>query len=285
MSTEIKLKEKNITDAVLVRVKEFASSGDLKILKNYSPENALKSAFLILSETKDKNNKNVLETCTQTSVGNALFSMVTQGLSPVKKQCYFIAYGDKLNFQRSYWGTVAMTKRDGGVKKVVASAVFKGDKFSFSVDFANGIKKITKHEQTLTSLSTEVVGAYAVLTMDDNSQFVEVMNIDQITKAWNQRQGNGLSPAHKNFPDEMAKKTVISRACKLFLSTSDDSALYDEEELPDVSKENMKISVEKYANQEIEDIEPIKEETIEPKNEEIQEAIKEEKIETNKPGF
>jgi recombination protein RecT len=35
----------------------------------------------------------------------------------------------------------------------------------------------------------------------------------------------GQSPAHKNFPDQMAKKTVLSRAVKLIIDTSDDSAL------------------------------------------------------------
>ena len=38
----------------------------------------------------------------------------------------------------------------------------------------------------------------------------------------------GGSPAHKNFGDEMAKKTVIGRACKILIGMSDDSALFDE---------------------------------------------------------
>ena len=43
----------------------------------------------------------------------------------------------------------------------------------------------------------------------------------------------GQSPAHRNFPQEMAKKTVIGRACKLFVSTSDDAGVYGSEDSPE----------------------------------------------------
>ena len=49
------------------------------------------------------------------------------------------------------------------------------------------------------------------------------MNIPQIKAAWGQGAMKGDSPAHKKFPEEMAKKSVINRACKLFFNTSDDS--------------------------------------------------------------
>ena len=51
------------------------------------------------------------------------------------------------------------------------------------------------------------------------------MSMAQIRNSWNQGQAKGKSMAHENFTEEMAKKTVISRACKLFANTSDDSDL------------------------------------------------------------
>ena len=91
------VQEKNITDNVLGRVKELEATGNIMLPKNYNPGNALKSAFLILSETVDKDKKPVLQSCSQVSICNALLDMCLQGLSPVKKQCYFIAYGGNLN--------------------------------------------------------------------------------------------------------------------------------------------------------------------------------------------
>lgn len=49
------------------------------------------------------------------------------------------------------------------------------------------------------------------------------MDMLQIKNAWNQGTMKGNSPAHKNFPDQMAIKTVINRACKKYANTTDDS--------------------------------------------------------------
>lgn len=49
----------------------------------------------------------------------------------------------------------------------------------------------------------------------------------QIRAAWGQGATKGGSPAHKNFAEEMAKKTVIGRACKAIINSSDDAWLYD----------------------------------------------------------
>jgi recombination protein RecT len=72
----------------------------------------------------------------------------------------------------------------------------------------------------------KIVGAYATIQLSDGSTHVEIMNMNQIRQAWMQGATKGQSPAHKNFPDQMAIKTVISRGCKLFISSSDDSGLY-----------------------------------------------------------
>lgn len=218
--------ERNITDKVLSRVKKLEEKGQLKVPANYSPENALKSAYLILTETLDKDKKPVLQSCSEASIANALLDMVIQGLSPAKKQCYFIAYGGKLQLSRSYLGTIAVTKRLKGVKNVVANIIYEGDEFAYEFDLDTGLKKITKHEQNFENIDpAKIKGAYAIVVMEDGQNYIEIMNINQIKKSWNQGAAKGNSGAHQNFADEMAKKTVINRACKMFVNTSDDSDL------------------------------------------------------------
>lgn len=221
--------QKDVVDSVLAKITKFEETGELKLPANYSAANALKSAWLILQETKDRSDRPALVVCTKESIANALLDMVVQGLSPMKKQCYFIVYGNKLTLQRSYLGTLAIAKRVGGVLTAVANCVYEGDEFIFSVDPQTGLKKIVKHGQTLETLdANKVKGAYAILVTDDGRVIVEIMNISQIKQAWMQGATKGGSPAHKNFGDEMAKKTVIGRACKLLIGMSDDSALFDE---------------------------------------------------------
>jgi len=213
-----KPKESEITGLVLNRINTFVEAGELVLPKDYSPANALKAAWLILQETQDSNKQPVLVSCSQESIANSLLKMVVWGLSPLKKQGDFIPYAGKLDFVPEYTGNIVLAKRYGGLaENPVANAIYKGDVFEFTIDPATGRKTVTKHEQKLENLGGEVVGAYCTYKEVNGNVNTEIMNILQIKNAWNQRKGNGLSPAHTNFSDEMAKKTVINRAMKLLI--------------------------------------------------------------------
>ena len=233
----VALLEKNITDVVFNRVKKYEAAGGIRIPPDYSPENALRSAWLILQETKDRNDKPVLVSCTKDSIASSLFEMITQGLNPMKKQCYFIAYGNRLSCQRSYMGTVALSKRFGGVTDVKAQAVYKDDEFEFEIDCETGEQKIIRHKQSLESIDGELKGAYAIVYLADGTKHTEIMTAAQIRKAWEQGQAKGNSKAHQNFSGEMAKKTVIGRACKLFINTSSDAALFTDDDNDDDTRD------------------------------------------------
>lgn len=225
-NTPATVPQKNITEVVLARVNEFQQLGELRIPKDYSPENALKSAYLILTDMVDSQKRPVLQACTKESIANSLLNMVIQGLSPMKKQGAFVAYDGKLQWQTEYHGNIALAKRYGGVQDVTANIIYEGDVFEYTIDPGTGRKKIIRHDQKFENIdNNKIKGAYATLILGDGSTFVEIMNMNQIRLAWNQGAAKGNSPAHRNFPDEMSKKTVISRACKLFISTSDDSAI------------------------------------------------------------
>lgn len=219
----------NISDQVLAKIEQFQQDGGLRLPANYSVENHLKSAWLILQALTDRNGKRALEVCTKASIANALFDMVLQGLSVSKKQGYFIVYGNTLEFQRSYFGTIALAKRAGGIKgEPVANVIYEGDDFIYAIDPKTGRKSIVKHDQRLENIdNNKIVGAYAIVTYADGTTEVTIMSMAQIRAAWNQGATKGNSPAHKNFTDEMAKKTVIGRACKAVINSSDDAWLYD----------------------------------------------------------
>lgn len=222
------LLQKDITDSVLLRVNEMEQSGGLIMPKNYSVANQIKAAWFALQECTDRAGHPALEVCTKPSIANALLDMVVQGLSASKKQGYFIVYGNKLEFQRSYFGTVALAKAVGMQGNPVANVVYEGDDFAYCIDTGTGLTKITKHEQKFDNIDMDKIkGAYAIVTMPDGQKQVTLMTIQQIKAAWNQGAPKGNSPAHKNFTDEMCKKTVIGRACKLIINSSDDAYLFD----------------------------------------------------------
>lgn len=248
-NTNVVATKNDITSQVLSKIDAFQSSGELKLPKDFNVENALKSAYIILSDPKN----NILAKCDKASIAEALLKMVVYGVSPIKKQCYFIPYGEKLECSISYAGNIAIAKRYGNLKSIKGNAIFEGDTFEFEVDEATGRRKIIKHIQTLDSVGTnKIKGAYALYELNDGTIDLEVMNINQIQTSWNQGGSKGNSPAHKNFADQMAIKTVLNRACKLLISSSDDSVLYDplEETSIDVTNENVQHEVKTKANKE-----------------------------------
>lgn len=225
-------KFENISEQVLSRIEQFQKDGSMILPKNYSVENHMKSAWLALQEVEDKEHHKALQICTKESIANSLLDMVLQGLSVSKKQGYFIVYGNKLIFQRSYFGTIALAKRAGGmVSEPVANVIYEGDDFLYEIDPKTAKVAIVKHSQKLENIdNSKIKGAYALVTLADGTTQVTIMSMQQIRAAWGQGATKGDSPAHKNFAEEMAKKTVIGRACKAIINSSDDAWLYDGKE-------------------------------------------------------
>jgi len=258
-NNNLALIKKDVVDVVGKKVQEFVSRGELHLPPNYSVENAMKSAWLILQNTFDKDKRPVLQTCTKDSIANALLDMAVQGLNPAKKQGYFIAYGKQLVFQRSYFGTMAVTKRVAGAKDIFAEVVYKGDEFEYTIK--NGNKYITKHIQRIENVDPgNIVAAYCTIVFDDDRQFTDIMTWAEIQKAWSKSKMNPdkEGSTHKEFAQEMARKTVINRACKRYLNSSDDGSLlmYHVNRADEVAAEaEVEAEIEENANQELIDIE------------------------------
>lgn len=260
--SELSLIKTGVIDVVGQKIREYQESKQLLLPANYSVENAMKSAWLILQTTVDRDKRPALQVCTRNSVANALLDMAVQGLNPAKKQGYFIVYGDQLTFQRSYFGTMAVTKEVAGAKDIYAEVVYKGDEFEY--DLARGSKRILKHVQRLENIApANIVAAYAVIVFgDDRPDYVEIMTMDQIREAWKKSRNNANADnsVHKQFPDQMAMRTVINRACKRYINTSNDDHLFkshfnraDEEAAEDDFAEEVAES----ANAEIIDVGPV----------------------------
>lgn len=211
-----------LTDVVLKRINNMKKTQELSLPKNYNASNALNSAFLALQKVKDRSNRPALQVCSHDSIVKSLLDMTLQGLSPAKEQCYFIVYGNELQMQRSYFGTVAAVKRLDGVKKVRAEVIHEGDEFEIGSDedMELVVKKFTPKFE---NQDKPIIGAFALIKTDEGNSYT-VMTKAEIDKSWAQtRQKN--NKVQQNFGQEMAKRTVLNRAAKMFINTSDDSDL------------------------------------------------------------
>lgn len=213
-------------DGLVVQLQEKQKYG-LSFPKDYNYSNELMGAYLILKETQDANKKPVLESCSQVSIANTLMDMVTLGVSMQKKQCYPVAYGGKLQCQISVYGNTCIARRYG-MKSIDAMCIYDGDTFKYHIENARIV--IDSHTQDFLNVNKDkIVGAYAVVTMEDGSQYVELMNMEMIKQAWKQGFGykeNG-SGTHQKFTDQMAMKTVKNRALKYIIRTYGTQAVSD----------------------------------------------------------
>lgn len=219
--TAIDIMEKNVTDDVLKKVKILQDGGQLELPNDYKAGNALKSAWLYLQTIKTKEGKKVIDACTRTSIAFCLLDMVVRGEHPMQ-HCYFIPMGNQLSFWERYTGKLMRAKRDTDIASVNAQVVYEADNFVYTVD-DRGVLQLVKHETSMANMdNTKIVGAYAVVVYKNGSTRLEVMTMDMIRKAWGQGAARGNSGAHLNFTDQMAKKTVIARACKIELDSTED---------------------------------------------------------------
>lgn len=215
--TTTELTQKQVTSNVANRIEAMKGEG-LLIAPNYSVSNALSSAYYAL---KNSSSGNLLQQCTQDSIYNALLEMVTQGLSPAKKQCYFIKYGSEVQLRMSYFGTIKVTKDLEEVKDVIANVVYEGDTLEVAVE--NGRKKLIKHETDWQNADNPIIAAYCIIVRKDGEEFFEIMTKKQIDKSWSKAKTKNVQI---DFPDQMAMRTVINRAAKMFINTSNDSDLF-----------------------------------------------------------
>ena len=189
----------------------------------YSPQNALKSAFF---ELTNNSGGNLLQLAannpeTKTSISNALLDMVIQGLSPAKKQCYFIKYGNKVQLMRSYFGTMAVLDRVTGGADITPVVVREGDVFEIAMDGPDLV--VAKHETSFENLDNDIKAAYVVIKLANGKEVTTVMTKKQIDKSWSKAKTKNVQ---NDFPEEMAKRTVINRAAKYLINTSNDNDLF-----------------------------------------------------------
>lgn len=213
---------KQITSAVAERLDTLKDEG-LALPAHYNAQNALKAAYLRLQTVKDRQGRPALTVCTEPSIANALLDMAIQGLSPAKNQCYFIVYGNELQMQRSYFGTIAALKRLDSIEDIDAQVIHQGDEFEIGADETGHII-VTKFKPSFANLDKPIKGAFAFIKLTNGRTAYTVMTKAQIDTSWAQSR-NRQNNVQKKFSDEMAKRTVLNRAAKMFINTSDDSDL------------------------------------------------------------
>jgi len=243
--------KKELQDQIISQVENLVNLGNIMLPSGYHVGNAIRSAFLVLQDVKDKNGKAAMEVCTKGSVANSMLKMVTQGMNPALNQCYFMVAGNQLVYMRSYMGGIALSKRIAGVKEVNANVIYAKDEYVSEINTDTGRRRLIKHTSPFDNRDdANIKGAYAIVIFTDGTSRLEEMTLAEIKKSWNMGAAKGGSPAHSGFTGEMAKKTAISRALKIAINSSVESENMDDDSESDLAAPDaaMKLAKEQKAN-------------------------------------
>ena len=196
-------------DIVINQFGDLIEKGQLEFPKNYNYVSAVKYAALVISQTKQ------LAECTKSSIAQALSDMALQGLDISKKHGYFIKYGNELKFFRSYLGDVAAIMQSGFVKDIKALVVYEGD--TFETGIVNDEEVVLCHQTSFVNKDNPIIGAYAVAILPEGAKTYCIMTKKEIDKSW-AKSTNANNITQRDFPQEMAKRTVIRRLVKMLFT-------------------------------------------------------------------
>ncbi len=264
--------QRNFSDSVMNSITKYCEEGRLRLPKGYSAENALKSAWLIVQKTVDKENKPALAVCTPNSVANALLEMAIMGLNPAKSQCYFIVYGKELTMTPSYFGKITALKRIEGIEDINAQVIYEGDEIEYNINSDGSISNIKHYQEFQNIKEDKIIGGYCVIKYK-GEEYATIATYEQIKEAWSMSK---MSKDKKTFKSEFVKRTMINKSIKWFVNTRNDDDL-----LIETIQENETRHYD-YDNAEIDEFPPIQEVKVdELPHDEVKEAIVEEVKEEN----
>lgn len=157
------------------------------------------------------------------SVINAVTNVAAIGISlnPAKKQAYLVPRDGRICLDISYMGLLDLAIGSGSIRWGQAELVYEQDAFAL-----NGFDKPPKHERNPFAKDRgDVVGVYVVVKTHDGDYLTTTMTIDEVngirdrSSAWKAWISKKKSCPWVTDPGEMAKKTVIKRAYKLWPKT------------------------------------------------------------------
>lgn len=175
------------------------------------PKNTNKSRF-VQNCLAVLNDKPELAKVNRNQLVLGLIKAAYLGVDFAQNEAYLVPYGNTVQFQLSYKGSVKFVKRYSirPIKDVYSKVVRQGDDFEEkiidgrpSIDF----KPVPFND-------SDITGAFAVVLYEDGGLEYETMTTREINDVRNNYSKACNSKAWKSSWSEMAKKTVLRRLCK-----------------------------------------------------------------------
>ena len=150
--------------------------------------------------------------CTPVSVARAIVEAAQLGLEPTGLMggAYLVPYRGECQLLIGYRGLVILARRSGEVARVEAHVVHANDSLAYEF----GLAPRLQHVPALAGDPGRVTHAYAVAFFRDGGTQYDLMGADDIDAIRQRSRARDAGPWVTDY-EEMAKKTVLRRLCKL----------------------------------------------------------------------
>lgn len=155
--------------------------------------------------------------CYPPSLFNSCLKAASDGLLPDGREGAIVPrWNGKERRLEASWqpmvaGIQAKAKRAGNVVSLVAQVVYEGEAFAYDM---GDDERITHRRDMSKVRHGKEVGVYAIATLKDGTKEREAMTWQQVQDVRAASEGGGQKGPWVDWPDEMARKTVIRRLSK-----------------------------------------------------------------------
>lgn len=145
------------------------------------------------------------------SAQNAIINIAAIGLTlnPASKLAYLVPRDGGVCLDVSYMGLLHIAQETGAIKWGQAKLVYSNDTYE-----SNGLDQAPTHKYNAFGERGDVVGAYCTVKTSDNDYLTEEMSLAEIKQT--EATSKAKNGPWKNFWSEMARKTVVKRASKMW---------------------------------------------------------------------
>jgi len=155
-----------------------------------------------------------IQACTKISVLKAAKRMAEMGTDIVGAGgAWLVPYGNILTVIPDWRLLVEKARRAGVIRHASAEVVYDSDVFSYE----RGMHPNLVHKPNMKR--GNLVGVYCVYTLPDGDKDFTVMTLEEVNAIRDRSKAKDFGPWKTDF-EEMAKKTVIRRALKIFEGAS-----------------------------------------------------------------
>lgn len=176
------------------------------------PKHLTADRVIQMASTTIARNPNIAK-CTPASLLGSVMQASILGFPPVDAlgYCYFVPYGNQVQFQIGYRGMVELARRSGRIKMVFAEVVREGDEFEVEFGLEPKLRHIPKLDP-----SKPMTHAYAVCHFTDGGHNFVILSRQEIERLRlrNASQKKGVSGAWATDYEAMAKAKVLKQLSK-----------------------------------------------------------------------